>query len=131
MRSFSPIPQETEAVGRQVVDSALHVHKRLGPGLLEHVYERCLVHVLRKRGLTVEQQVHYPIVFDGEVIDSGLRLDVVVHGLALVELKAVEQVLPVHEAQVLTYLKLSGLRLGYLINFNVPLLRDGLQRFVH
>ena len=125
-----PIPLETEEFARQVVDAALVVHRTLGPGLLESVYEICLDHELRKRRLEVERQVSLPVVYDGAELDAGLRLDLLVGHRVVVELKAVEVLLPVHKAQVLTYLKLTGHRLGLLINFNVPLIRDGIQRIV-
>ena len=113
-----------------MVDAAYAVHRALGPGLLESVYEVCLIHELNKRGLKVDRQVAVPVVYDDVRLDAGLRLDLVVENGVLVELKAVETILPVHHAQVLTYLKLSGLRLGLLINFNVPVIRDGIKRIV-
>ena len=122
------ISVETDTVARQVVDSAFRVHKQLGPGLLESVYEICLAHELRKTELRVEKQLALPVIYDGIRIDAGLRLDLVVNNLVVVELKAVEETLPVHQAQLLTYLKLSGMRLGLLINFNVPLIKDGIKR---
>ncbi len=125
-----PIAQELNRVARQVVDAAYAVHRELGPGLLESVYEACFVYELRKRGLKVEKQVLVPVLYDGLMLDTGLRLDLVVEGSLLVELKAVETLLPIHQAQVLTYLKLSGHRLGLLINFNVPVIRDGIRRLV-
>src|SRR5439155_23054915 len=103
-------------------------HRALGPGLLESVYELCLVHELTKRGLKVERQVSLPVVYDSIRLDAGLRLDIVVEDSVVVELKAVESMLPVHTAQLLTYLKLTGHRLGLLINFNVPLIKDGIHR---
>lgn len=126
---IEPIPLELDRIARQVVDAAHAVHRALGPGLLESVYGVCLVHELTKRGLKVDQQVAFPITYDNTRLDAGLRLDLVVEKSLLVELKAVETVLPLHHAQVLTYLKLSGLRLGLLINFNVPMIRDGIKRF--
>jgi GxxExxY protein len=114
----------------QIVDATYKVHIALGPGLLESVYEACLVHELLKRGLKAERQIVLPVIYDGIPIDAGLRLDIVVGGAVVVELKAVEKVLPVHQAQVLTYLKLSGHRLAFLINFNVSLIRDGIFRIV-
>ena len=117
-----------DRVARIVVDAAYSVHSKLGPGLLESVYEICLVHELSKRGVTFQRQVHLPIDYDGVRIDAGLRLDLVVENCVIVELKAVEALLPVHHAQVMTYLKLTGHRLGLLINFNVPLIKDGIQR---
>ncbi|MFI4989075.1 MAG: GxxExxY protein [Alphaproteobacteria bacterium] len=123
-----PIPAETEAVARNVVDAALKVHRALGPGLLESVYEACLCHELGKRGVRYERQLTVPIRYDDITIDSGLRLDLAIENVLIVELKAVEQTLPLHQAQLLTYLKLTGVRLGLLINFNVPLLKDGIRR---
>lgn len=112
------------------MDAAFHLHKALGPGLLESVYEVCLAHDLIKRGLKLERQVSLPVFYDGLKMDAGLRLDMLVENDVIVELKAVEKLLPVHKAQVLTYLKLTGHRLALLINFNVPLIRDGIQRIV-
>jgi len=122
------VSSETDAVAAQVVDSGFAVHKGLGPGLLESVYELCLAHEMTKRGLEVQRQVELPIVYDGMRLDAGLRLDFVVSRCLVVELKAVESILPVHVAQVLTYLKLSGHRLGFLINFNVTLFKNGIRR---
>lgn len=125
---MEPIPLKTDAVARQVVDAAFAVHKNLGPGLLENVYEVCLVHELKKRGLAVQQQIALPIYYDDIRLDAGLRLDLLVNQAVIVELKAVEKLLPVHKAQALTYLKLTGHRLALLINFNVPLIKDGIER---
>jgi GxxExxY protein len=125
---IEPIPPLTDAVARQVVDAAYAVHSALGPGLLEGVYEVCLVHELNKRGIKVEQQVMLPVIYDNVRLDAGLRLDLVVGDCLIVELKAIENMLPVHKAQLLTYLKLSGYRLGLLINFNVPVIKNGIQR---
>ena len=126
--SGQPISPETNAISRQIVDAALAVHKALGPGLLESIYQACLAHELSKRGLTVQQQVLLPVHYDGLTLDAGLRLDLLVNDAVIVELKAVEQVLPVHRAQVLTYLKLAGHRLALLINFNVVLIKHGIER---
>ncbi|MBI4564951.1 MAG: GxxExxY protein [Planctomycetes bacterium] len=123
-----PIPVEVDRVATQIVDAAFAVHSRLGPGLLESVYETCLVHELVKRRLKVERQLVLPVIYDGLRIDTGLRLDLRVEECVVVELKAVEQVLPVHKAQVLTYLKLTGHRLGLLINFDVPVIKEGISR---
>jgi GxxExxY protein len=125
---IEPIPPLTDAVARQVVDAAYAVHSALGPALLEGVYEVCLVHELNKRGIKVEQQVMLPVIYDNVRLDAGLRLDLVVGDCLIVELKAIENMLPVHKAQLLTYLKLSGYRLGLLINFNVPVIKNGIQR---
>ena len=122
------IPEETVRVAKEVVDAAYKVHSALGPGLLENVYEICMVHDLTRRGLRVERQVALPIVFENIRLDAGLRLDMVVNKCVVVKNKASEKSLPLHEAQLLTYLKLSGLRLGLLINFNVPLIKDGIKR---
>lgn len=123
-----PIAAELDRLAKLVVDAAFTVHTKLGPGLLESVYEVCLAHEVGKRGPTVERQVAMPVVYDGITMDVGLRLDLVVDRTLIVEIKAVETLLPVHEAQVLTYLKLTGYRLGLLINFNVPLIIDGIRR---
>ena len=123
-----PIPDEVNDIARMAVDAAYRVHSALGPGLLERVYEVCLAHELRKRGLTVETQVDLPVIYDGIRLDAGTRVDLRVDGRLLIELKAVEMMHPVHKAQLLTYLKLTGHRLGLLINFNVPLIRDGIER---
>ncbi|HZU52514.1 MAG TPA: GxxExxY protein [Holophagaceae bacterium] len=114
----------------EIVDAAFKVHSSLGPGLLESVYEVCLVHELEKRGLDVVRQIKVPIEYDGRRLDSGLRLDLLVADAVVVELKAVEQVLPVHKAQLLSYLRLTGKPVGLLINFHVPLIKDGIQRMV-
>jgi GxxExxY protein len=123
-----PIPEALNRITGQIVDAAYHVHTTLGPGLLESVYEVCLAHELGKRGLRAERQVALPIVYDGVKLDAGLRLDLLVERAVVVELKAIELLLPVHKAQVMTYLKLSGYRLGLLINFNVTLIKDGIER---
>lgn len=119
-----------DKVAKAVVDSAFRVHTELGPGLLENVYEVCLAHELRSRGLAVERQVALPVIYHGLQVEAGLRLDLIVAETVIVEVKAVESLLPVHKAQVLTYLKLSGRSLGLLINFNVPLIKDGIKRII-
>ncbi|HOX39458.1 MAG TPA: GxxExxY protein [Candidatus Brocadiia bacterium] len=118
-------------VSGAVVDAALKVHTALGPGLLESAYEACLVHEPRKRGLNVQSQVHLPVEYDGVKIEAGYRTDLLVQDCVIVELKAVEKVIPIHEAQLLSYLKLSGIRVGLLINFNVIRLKDGIKRMVN
>jgi len=117
-------------VAREVVDAALQVHRALGPGLLERVYEEVLAYELGRRGLDVRRQMPVPVVYDGRTFDVGHRLDLVVADRVVVEIKSVETLLPVHFKQVLTYLKLTGLHLGLLMNFNEALLRDGLHRLV-
>ncbi|UCH36671.1 MAG: GxxExxY protein [Armatimonadota bacterium] len=123
-----PIPDEVDRVAAQIVDAAFRVHSSLGPGLLESVYEACLVHELSKRGLRVSQQLALPVVYDGIRIDAGLRIDLVVEDCVIVEVKTVENLAPIHHAQVLTYLRLTGHRLGLLINFNVGAIRNGIKR---
>jgi GxxExxY protein len=119
-----------EAVARRVVDAAFQVHRALGPGLLESVYQTCLCHELATQGVGHRSQVALPINYKGLVIDGGLRIDLLAADLVIVEIKAIEQILPVHRAQLLTYLKLADLRLGLLINFNVPVIRGGIRRIV-
>ena len=124
------IPTEIEFVGEKVLDAAFKVHTSLGPGLLESVYEACMAYELRKCGLKVETQVSLPVTYDNVKVDAGLRIDIMVENCVIVELKSVENMNPVYEAQLLTYLKLTKMRLGYLINFNVPHLKDGFKRLV-
>jgi GxxExxY protein len=113
-----------------VVDSAMKVHTALGPGLLESVYEACLVHELRKRGIRTASQLPLPVNYDGERIDLGFRIDILVENTVLVEVRAVDAINPIHIAQVITYLKLSEIYVGLLINFKVVHLRDGIRRLV-
>jgi GxxExxY protein len=122
---------ELNQISGQIVDAAMKVHTALGPGLLESAYEVCLAHELRKRDLQVFTQVTLPVVYDGVEIDAGYRLDLLVENAIIVELKAIAKVLPIHEAQLLSYLKLSGCKLGLLINFHVLHLKDGIKRMVH
>jgi GxxExxY protein len=119
-----------ERVTREIVDAAFKVHKALGPGLLESVYQACLVYELLKRGLRVLQQVRVPIMYDGVQLATDLCLDLLVEDCVIVEIKAVEKMNPVFKAQALTYLKLTRKRLCFLINFNVPLIKDGIERIV-
>jgi GxxExxY protein len=123
-----PIPPEIDQIAKQVVDAAFAVHSALGPGLLESVYETCLAHELAKRGLKIKRQATLPVFYDSIHLDEGLRLDLIVDESVIVELKAVEAILPIHISQLLTYLKLSGRRLGLLINFNVTRIKDGIKR---
>ncbi len=129
-RVFAPIPLETERIGKAVLDAAFKVHTTLGPGLLETVYETCHAFEIRQSGLLVETQVVQPVVYNGINVDTGFRVDLLVEKCVIVEIKAVEALPPVHEAQLLTYLRLSGIRLGFLINFNVLHLKDGIKRRV-
>jgi GxxExxY protein len=130
MKHYAPLSDEEERIARIIVAAAYAVHSALGPGLLEVVYEVCFCHELTKRGLSWRRQVIVPIVYDGIVFDEGLRLDVLVEELVICELKAVETMTPVFLAQLLTQLKLTGKRLGFLINFNVPLIKHGIKRVI-
>lgn len=118
-------------VARIVVDVAVKIHMALGPGLLESVYTQILAHELRKRGLSVQREVSVPIRWDGEVIDAPLRIDLLVEGVLIVEVKSVEQTQPVHKKQVLTYLRLTNARLGLLLNFGTAYMRDGIFRIAN
>ena len=118
-------------IAKMVVDAAYHVHKSLGPGLLESVYETVLAYELKRRGLKVERQVPVAIVYDNIKFDEGFRADLIVEDKVIVELKSVENVIPVHKKQLLTYLRLAGKRLGLLINFGSELIRDGISRVVN
>lgn len=129
-RVFQPVPPDVEKAGKTVLDSAFKVHTALGPGLLESVYETTLTYEIRKNGLTVANQLPVPILYDGQKLEAGFRLDMLVEDRDIVELKSVENMNPVYEAQIMTYLRLSGKRLGFLINFNVKHLKDGIKRFV-
>lgn len=128
--NYSPLSEKEEYIGKIIVQSAFKVHQALGPGLLEKVYEICMAHEIKKNGLDVKRQIDIPIKYDGLIFDEGLRLDLLVEDKVVCELKAVDQVNPVWEAQILSHLKLTGLRLGYLINFNVPLIKQGIKRFI-
>jgi GxxExxY protein len=127
---FEPIDEQLEVMANLIVDSAYSVHYALGPGLLEKVYETCFCHELKKRELRFTRQMDIPIVYDGLRFDEGLRLDVMVENSIICELKALENVNPVWEAQILSHLKLTGKRLGFLINFNVSKIKNGIRRFV-
>ena len=122
---------DIEAVAHEVVDSAFKVHTILGPGLLESAYKACLTYELRKRGLTVRTEVTLPIEYDAVKIDPGYRVDQIVEECVITELKAVSRVLEVHDAQLLSHLKLSGMKLGFRINFHVVRLKHGIRRMVN
>jgi len=122
---------DIEEVARQIVDAAIKVHRALGPGLLESAYQHCLAYELRKRGLRVDCEVTLPIVYDGQQIDAGYRIDMLVEDAVIIENKTVEQLLPIHQAQLLTYLKLRDCRLGFLLNWNVTLMKHGIKRMVN
>ncbi len=129
MKTYQNLSPEEEKIGKAIVNSAFKIHKELGPGLLEKVYEVCMAHELKKVGLDVKRQVDIPITYDGIQFDEGLRLDLLINDLVVVELKAVELINPVWEAQIISHLKLTSLNLGYLINFNVSLIKNGIKRF--
>ena len=119
-----------ERLTEQVIGAAMEVHKALGPGLLESIYEECLCHELHLRGLQFQRQVTVPVIYKGVSLDCGYRLDLIVEDIVILELKCVERVLAIHEAQLLTYLKLLDKPVGFIINFNVPILRQGIVRKV-
>lgn len=129
--SHQPIPQEAEQTGKSALDAALKVHSTLGPGLLESVYEKALQYELTKNNISTKPQVTLPIIYDGHQLDANLYCDLIVQDSVILELKSVETVIPLYQAQLLTYLKLSNLRLGYLLNFNVLHLKDGIKRMVN
>ena len=118
-------------IGTVVVDCAVQLHQDLGPGLLETVYEVTLARKLEKRGLIVQRQVPITIVYEGQEFEEGFRADLIINGKVIVELKSVEMIHPVHKQQLLTYLRLTGMKLGYLLNFGAPLMKDGITRIVH
>jgi GxxExxY protein len=127
--------RNTEAVGinvitEAIIGAAMKVHSALGPGLLESAYEACLVHELRKAGFDVRSQVELPVIYDGVRVDLGYRIDLLVNDAVIVELKCLERIAPIHEAQILSYLKLSRKRVGLIINFHVRHLKDGIKRFI-
>ena len=121
---------EQDPVSAKVTGSAIEVHKHLGPGLLESAYEECLAFELRQQGIDFQRQVPLPILYKGIQLDCAYRMDLVVERYLIIEIKTVEQLLPIHQAQLLTYLKLSNLKFGLLLNFNVALLRDGIKRMI-
>lgn len=118
-------------MSRIILDSAFKVHSALGPGLLESAYQGCLIHELHKQGLEVRSEVALPVIYDGVTLDIGYRLDLLVEDSIIIEVKAIDKLLPIHQAQLLSYLKLSGKQLGFLMNFNVVRLKDGLRRVVN
>ena len=122
--------EQVERVAREIVNASFKVHTRLGPGLLESVYETCLAYELTRLGLNVQRQLRIPIGYDDAVLDADLRLDLLVESCVVVEVKSVEKMIPLFDAQALTYLKLTNIRLCLLINFNVPLIKDGIKRII-
>jgi GxxExxY protein len=127
---FEPLTEREEAIATMVVEAAYTIHQTLGPGLLESIYEPCFCHELNKRGLATQCQVRVPIVYDGLSFTDAFRLDVLIEQLVICEVKAAEAMHPVYLAQLLTYLKLTGHCLGFIINFNVPTIKQGIKRVV-
>jgi GxxExxY protein len=122
--------ERLNGITEAIIGAAIQIHRVLGPGLLESAYEACLAFELKKRGLRIEQEKPLPLVYDQVKLDCGYRMDLVVEGAVVVEVKSVDAVAPIHEAQVISYLKLSGCKVALLINFNVLQLKDGIRRFV-
>lgn len=121
--------EKLNRIGTLIVESCIAVHKELGPGLLESAYQACLAHELRLRGVKARCEIELPIEYRGMKVEAGYRIDVLVEDCLIIENKSVQEVLPIHEAQLLTYLRLSGCRLGYLVNWNSLLIKDGIRRF--
>jgi len=124
-------PNPTQEISHAVITAAMQVHSELGPGLLESTYTACLQHELKKAGFRSDAQVGLPVIYDGVKLDLGYRIDLLVEDLVIVELKSVDAIAPVHQAQIISYLKLSGRSVALLINFNVAHLKDGIKRFVN
>jgi GxxExxY protein len=127
---YAKLSEKEEYLARQIVDIAINIHKELGPGLLESVYAKCFYYELFNRSINYEKQKDVPIIYQSLIIDEGLRLDLLVEDLIIVGFKAQENYHPVWEAQLLSYLKLTGKRLGFLINFHVPLMKDGIKTLI-
>lgn len=127
---FQKLSEKEENAAKQVVDIAIKIHKQLGPGLLESVYAKCFYYELQNRSINFEKEKAVPIIYDSLKIDDGLRLDCLVEDVVIIEFKAQENYHPVWEAQIISYLKLTGRRLGFLINFHVPLMKDGIKRII-
>ena len=127
---YLKLSEKEESIAKQIVDIAINIHKQLGPGLLESVYAKCFFYELLNRGLNFEKEKLVPIIYNDLKIDDGLRLDCLVEQLVIIEFKAQENYHPVWEAQLMSYLKLTNKRLGFLINFHVPLMKDGIKRMI-
>ena len=125
------LSERTEEIARIVVNSAYKVHKELGPGLLERIYEVCLAHEISKSGFQVQRQIDLPIVYDGITFNECLRLDLLIEDTVIIEIKAVDQINPVWNAQIISHLKLTNNPVGFLINFNVPIIKNGIKRFIN
>jgi GxxExxY protein len=121
---------DIEEISRMIVDSAIKIHRTFGPGLLESAYQKCLAHDLTKRGLKVECEVTLPIVYDGQTIESGYRVDRLVEDCVIIENKTVDQILPVHQAQLLTHMRLRRINLGFILNWKAPMMKHGIKRMV-
>lgn len=127
---YSDLPQEVNQITGKIIDCCYQVHRHLGPGLLENIYELCLIEELTNAGLQFQRQIEIPLSYRGKTIDAALRLDLLVEKCVIVELKSVEKLLPVHQAQLITYLKLANHPVGLLVNFNVNMIQQGIKRFV-
>jgi GxxExxY protein len=123
--------EQLNDLSKTILDSCITVHKEMGPGLLESIYELCLIRELEQRGIKATTQVSIPLLYKGTELSKDFRIDILVENEIVFEIKSVEVLLPVHEAQIISYLKLSGKKLGFLVNFNVSLLKNGFKRFVH
>ena len=123
--------EEYNKLSKQILDASLTVHREMGPGLLESVYESCLLQELSLRNIKVKSQVFLPLFYKGVELKKDFRIDILVENKIIIELKAVDTIMPVHEAQIISYLKLADKKLGFLINFNVPLIKDGFRRFIN
>ena len=127
---YDQLSKHEEYLANRIVDIAIGVHQFLGPGLLTNVYEQCFCYELRKRGIDFKKHVNAPVMYDDLIIDDGLRIDILVDGLIIIQLKAQENEQPLWEAQLLSYLKLTKLQLGFVLNFNVPAMKDGIVRVI-
>ena len=123
--------EERNRLSKIILEACIEVHREMGPGLLESIYELCLLNELARKGVRASSQVSIPLIYKGTELSKDFRIDILVEDEIILEIKSVEVLLPVHEAQIISYLKLTDKRLGFLINFNVPLLKDGFRRFVH
>lgn len=129
-KEYDSLDPRIEAIGREIIDSAIQVHKALGPGLLESVYQSCMCREFSIRKISFQKETEVPIIYKNMRLESGLRLDLLVEGCVILELKSVEKIIPIHESQLLTYLKITSHRLGFLLNFNVPLMKEGIKRII-
>lgn len=127
-RNVKPPQEEDDPLTREVIGLGIEVHRQLGPGLLESVYEKCLCWELRQASFNIEQQVFVPLIYKGIHLDSGFRMDIVVNGELVIELKSTDKILPIHSAQLLTYMKLSQIPKGLILNINTPILKQGIKR---